>query len=247
MSIASIVKIAYPSGVEEEGDFVGGKLHGAGTRKHPDGSTERGTFVHGRLQRCESAQMDAEALEGTLYLTNGMVITGSFVLAEAPEAEAPEILVEETEEEAEEAEAPEIVVEETEAEAEEEAGPSRPQRKRTRVERYAPKGWTAGANNRHTAGRPIDPPDYSFDPQGRGDPVAQPRGVCNLPQLQGRRDGGAAPRCSGYKRDGFVVSSSESSEEESSESSEEESSEEEEEEESSEEEETPRKRLRRRR
>ena len=90
----SIVKIVYPTGVEEKGDFVGGQLHGAGSRTHPDGSVERGTFVRGRWQAPALPTVDTEALEGTLFLPNGVVITGSFRLMEPP----AEVVVAETEE-----------------------------------------------------------------------------------------------------------------------------------------------------
>ena len=213
-SMVSIEKIVYPTGVEEEGDFLGGQLHGAGMRKHPNGSIERGTFVHGRWQSPVHPTVDIKALKGTLFLPNGVIITGSFQLVEPPEVLVPETDAEEVEEVEEVAEVAEVAEEDV-------AGPSRPQRKRKAVQHYTPKGWTAGANNGHTAGRPIDPPDFSFDPTGRGDPVAQPRGVCNLPQMHGERNGGSAPRCSGYKRDDFVVSDEESEEESSDESSDE--------------------------
>jgi hypothetical protein len=227
---ASMTKIVYPTGVEEKGDFVDGQLHGTGTRTHPNGSVERGTFVHGRWQAPALPTVDTEALAGTLFLPNGVVITGTFRLMEPAEEPAEVVVVAETEEDEEEA-----------------AGPSRrPQRKRKAVDRYQPKGWTAGANNGHTAGRAIDPPDFSFDPTGRGDPVAQPRGVCNLPQIHGQRNGGPPPRCSGYKRDDFVVSDAESSDESSEESSDESSSSEDDSEDDDSEEEAPAKKQRQR-
>ena len=186
---------------------------GKGTRTHPNGSIERGTFVRGKWQAPMLPTVDPQALEGTLHLNNGIAIQGRFLLMEATPPSAPpavetavanEEVVVESEDENEE-----VVVE-----SEDEAGPSRrSKRKRQSVDRYQPKGWTAGSNNGHTAGRTIDPPDFSFDPTGRGDPIAQPRGVCKLPPIHGCRKGGPAPQCSGYKRDGFVVSDDESDDE----------------------------------
>ena len=232
----AMAKIVYPSGVEEEGDFVSGQLHGEGKRTHPDGRIESGTFVDGRWQAPvpERPTVDITALQGTLHLSNGIIIEGVFRLVErkaeprAEDDEDPDTEIEENEEDEDEDEANNLRMAA--------AATRRPRRKRKTVERYAPtlKG-TPGANNEHTAGRPIDPPDFSFDPTGRGDPAAQPRGVSNLSQMHGRRDGGRAPRCSGYKRDEFLVSDDSSDESSDAESSDEssgaDSSEEEEEEE----------------
>ena len=251
-------KIVYPSGVEEEGHFVNGQLHGEGKRTHPDGRIESGTFVDGRWQAPvpERPTVDITALQGTLHLSNGIIIEGLFRLVEeqkaAPTAQEDEDT--DTEDCFERGDrvnkrraTTRAATNGSTAAGTSPAPPAaprrrRPRRKRKTVERYAPTlNGTPGANNEHTAGRPIDPPDFSFDPTGRGDPAAQPRGVSNLSQMHGRRDGGRAPRCSGYKRDDFVVSddsSDESSDADSSdESSDAESSEESSGAESSEEEE----------
>jgi hypothetical protein len=40
--------------------------------------------------------------------------------------------------------------------------------------------FTAGSNNNHTGGRAIDPVDFGFDPEARGNPGFQPQGVADL-------------------------------------------------------------------
>ena len=47
--------------------------------------------------------------------------------------------------------------------------------------RFESEVWIPGSNNAYTKGREIDPPDFGYDPTGRGDPGFQPHGVGKLP------------------------------------------------------------------
>ena len=48
------------------------------------------------------------------------------------------------------------------------------------AERFRDLQFVPGSNNRHTGKRQIDPVDFSFDPDNRGNPGFQPEGVATL-------------------------------------------------------------------
>ena len=48
------------------------------------------------------------------------------------------------------------------------------------AERFRDLEFVHGSNNQHTGERPIDPVDFSFDPDNRGNPGFQPEGVATL-------------------------------------------------------------------
>ena len=47
--------------------------------------------------------------------------------------------------------------------------------------RFEEQEWVPGSNNQHTGNGLIDPADFGFDPDNRGNPGFQPRGVATLP------------------------------------------------------------------
>ena len=55
-----------------------------------------------------------------------------------------------------------------------------PTRTRQPPTRFSQMDFTPGSNNDHTGPRPIDPVDFDFDPEERGDPGFQPQGVADL-------------------------------------------------------------------
>lgn len=57
----------------------------------------------------------------------------------------------------------------------------RPRRSPKPIRRYQDETFVPGSNNGYTAGRPIDPVDFGFDPEHRGHPGFQPKGVARLP------------------------------------------------------------------
>ena len=57
----------------------------------------------------------------------------------------------------------------------------RPRRSPKPIRRYQDEKFVPGSNNGYTAGRPIDPVDFGFDPECRGHPGFQPKGVARLP------------------------------------------------------------------
>ena len=55
-----------------------------------------------------------------------------------------------------------------------------PTRTRQPPVRFSDQLFTPGSNNNHTGGRAIDPVDFGFDPEARGNPGFQPQGVADL-------------------------------------------------------------------